>query len=1274
MPRQISFTLVRIASNTGQGLTVADFNGDGLQDIGDTGNNASPSIILGTQLGINSSTLLLPLSGGNWQFDAKSGDLNGDGIPDLVISNANDNNIIVTYGSRNNTFSTQQLNTDANPHLIAVENLNADIFSDVIVANYDSNDINVFLSQGNSNFIKIVLQTGIQPVSVAASDLNGDGLKDIIVANMGNTIPGGNSISIFNNQGNNSFVNTATLSVGIRPVEVISEDLNLDGLNDIITVNAGPRDASRPGSISVLLNQGNGIYLTSEYACDFTGSYWIKAIDLNGDGKKDLVVSNGGVNYFDTFINDGTGQFTTGNQISLGFYNSFSEIISTDWNHDGLIDLIAADYTTGSLLILQQNQIVISQTTPVKFNTNSHYYSFVSGWTNWENADYSSNQITYRGLQGYLATVTSSAEDSFIYFNLITPLNLPRSNGNNIGLGATDSKVEGVWRWTGGPEKNQILSYTNWSLNQPDSGVNQNYLSYTWWNNQWDDMYLDNSISPPNGYAGFIVEFGGVSPTIRITNSASTVNEGETITFIIDTVNIEWDSILNYSISGITQSDLSSGNLNGTLTVNQNNVDGRATLTIGIAADHLTEGTETLTISVSGVNSSVSINDTSIGNNTTSYSVNALQVQVKEGSYANFLINARNVPTGTVVNYNLSGSISSLDVVGGLTGSTIINSSGQATVSIPIVEDLLAEGNENLIFSCMGETANVIIQDTSRPQPSYDVQTLTSKITPGNDAIFIISTKNFLPGESIFYSIEGVSQNEILGLSLNGSLNVGNDSNAILRIPTAVNGSLLGNESIKVTVGNKSSSAILVGNSDVSISYDKPVYLKLENYFDSDNNLNNGFTPKLVLNVFVNSLYDKKLSSIKSFDFELFVEPLTAKIASLTSSFDWSFVNKDLIDKGQLSIQAASLSGAMDFSKPIASLAILPNQQLKDVQVNIGNVKIDDQSINQQSISFPFEYVAIKPANLFSVSGQILSSVATNKLNLPLSNVKILYQVEPENFLSNYLYFKLSDQSILTPTSSVENEFSIDVYLKAGVSNFSTQIVLPTDSLQTSFTTNKNGGNYDVIFSGDMLNISGTLPLLKSDINIGKLTFSLNQSTNHTFELFASNLAINKIAINSNPSITFGVSNTDIDGSYRMSLLPAGDITFQSFRTENQNDSNLTIEDAVRTLQIASGLKLPNYDWKPSDYIAADFNGDGYVTSADALDILNYYVRIIKPLNVLRTTYIDSNTLSNLKISSFNTKVSPAMTFSTNHTGSFYYGPNDGPKIDLIGILSGDVI
>lgn len=99
------------------------------------------------------------------------------------------------------------------------------------------------------------------------------------------------------------------------------------------------------------------------------------------------------------------------------------------------------------------------------------------------------------------------------------------------------------------------------------------------------------------------------NPTYAIGRSLSAVNEGSSVTFTLSTTNVANGTLVPYTISGISSTDVTTGSLTGSFTVSNN----LATATITMSADQLTEGAETATLTLNNAAASnfVVVNDTS---------------------------------------------------------------------------------------------------------------------------------------------------------------------------------------------------------------------------------------------------------------------------------------------------------------------------------------------------------------------------------------------------------------------------------------------------------------------------------------------------------------------------------------------------------------------------------------------------------------------------------------------------------------------------------------
>jgi hypothetical protein len=198
-----------------------------------------------------------------------------------------------------------------------------------------------------------------------------------------------------------------------------------------------------------------------------------------------------------------------------------------------------------------------------------------------------------------------------------------------------------------------------------------------------------------------------VSPTYSLSASATAVDEGTVATFTLRTTNVEPGTPVGYSLSGISAADVFGGSLSGNAIV----TSGVATISVALLNDSLTEGLETLTVTAGGATTSTLVNDTSKGIAT--YSLSASSASVNEGTVATFTLRTTNVAAGTPVGYTILG-ISAADVLGGaLSGNSVVDSSGVATILVSLVNDSLTEGAEMLQVTAGGASASTVVNDTS---------------------------------------------------------------------------------------------------------------------------------------------------------------------------------------------------------------------------------------------------------------------------------------------------------------------------------------------------------------------------------------------------------------------------------------------------------------------------------------------------------------------------------------------------------------------------------
>lgn len=111
-------------------------------------------------------------------------DLNGDGKPELIVTNQS-YNLTVLAGKGDGTFkAADEYLVAQDPTVVVAADMNGDGDLDLVVAIAGIDSVGVLVNQGNGTFAAAVEHpAGMDPVSVAAADLNGDGSIDLLVAN-----------------------------------------------------------------------------------------------------------------------------------------------------------------------------------------------------------------------------------------------------------------------------------------------------------------------------------------------------------------------------------------------------------------------------------------------------------------------------------------------------------------------------------------------------------------------------------------------------------------------------------------------------------------------------------------------------------------------------------------------------------------------------------------------------------------------------------------------------------------------------------------------------------------------------------------------------------------------------------------------------------------------------------------------------------------------------------------------------------------------------------
>jgi hypothetical protein len=201
------------------------------------------------------------------------------------------------------------------------------------------------------------------------------------------------------------------------------------------------------------------------------------------------------------------------------------------------------------------------------------------------------------------------------------------------------------------------------------------------------------------------------------------VEEGETVTYTIKTLNIEDGTVLNYTLSGdIDRLDIVEYELTGSFVINNNTVE----VKIQIAGDGRIEPAKLMIFTIDDTDASATViiapdlieeDDTTI--NLPTFFVQSDKLEYKEGETVTFTVVTTNVPDGTILQYNLFGdNITETDIANGKLFDNFVVLNSRATVYVGINEDLEIENDEVMTFviNGTGASAQVVILGDSFPQ------------------------------------------------------------------------------------------------------------------------------------------------------------------------------------------------------------------------------------------------------------------------------------------------------------------------------------------------------------------------------------------------------------------------------------------------------------------------------------------------------------------------------------------------------------------------------
>lgn len=308
------------------------------------GGSSAPGagVAVAPAIGLTTAERYIASVGGNGPAHGgvAAGDMNGDGYPDVVVTDSIGNAVAVLLNAGDGSLlAAERYLAGVQPVAVVVEDLSGDGVLDVAVTNARSDDVQVYHGLGDGTITLTESHAaGLGPTDLAAADVDGDGDLDLLSY--------WGDVTILLNNGQGQFTPGDPLltgeALGAIAIGMEVADFDDDGAVDV-AITDWPRGPVR-SRVEIFYGAGDASFVSGAGPFEISGATEaMRTADINCDGRQDLMIPIAGGSLAVAY---GQADGRLAEPVEFETDSGSNAVLFSDFDRDGRLDL-AVSYFNG---------------------------------------------------------------------------------------------------------------------------------------------------------------------------------------------------------------------------------------------------------------------------------------------------------------------------------------------------------------------------------------------------------------------------------------------------------------------------------------------------------------------------------------------------------------------------------------------------------------------------------------------------------------------------------------------------------------------------------------------------------------------------------------------------------------------------------------------------------------------------------------------------------------------------------------------------------------